>query len=146
MAAILGGMLGEGEERRENMKTITIILVLFGFGCATAPSRPNTMEMMQAIQEHRITVDQINQAYADYEKARQEYENSASYKLMILAITPLLILGGAAGGMPSCGYRGSGYGSGYRGYQGYQGCGGRAVINTVPTTGGGSVSTVKYYR
>jgi|WetSurMetagenome_2_1015567.scaffolds.fasta_scaffold103287_1 hypothetical protein len=141
MAAILGGMLGEGEERRENMKAITIILVLFGFGCATAPSRPNTMEMMQAIQEHRITVDQINQAYADYEKARQEYENSASYKLTLAAIFPLLILGGAANGL-SCGYRGSGY----RGYQGYQGCGGRAVINTVPTTGGGSVSTIKYYR
>lgn len=123
------------------MKNLMVIFLIIVAGCATAPSRPNTMEMMQAIQEHRITVDQINQAYADYEKARQEYEQSTSYKLMILAITPLLILGGAANGF-SCGYRGSGY----RGYQGYQGCGGRAVINTVPTTGGGSVSTVKYYN
>jgi len=143
MAAILGGMLGEGEERRENMKTITIIVVLFCFGCAKAPSRPNEMEMFKAVMEHRITADQINQAYADYEKAKAEYEQTATYKAIPWLVAPLLILGGAVGSMPSCGYRGSGYGSGYRGYQG---CGGRAVINTVPTTGGGSVSTVKYYR
>jgi len=125
------------------MKTITIIAaMLLCFGCATAPSRPNEMEMFKAVMEHRITADQINQAYADYEKAKAEYEQTATYKSIPYLLAPLLILGGAVGGMPSCGYRGFGY----RGYQGYQGCGGRAVINTVPTTGGGSVSTIKYYR
>jgi hypothetical protein len=122
-------------------KILVMAMALFFAGCATAPSRPNDMEMLRAIQEHRITADQINQVYADYEKAKQEYENSASYKLTLLAITPLLILGAAAGSVPYCGYRGYGYG--YRGYYGY---GGKTVINTVPTTGGGSLSTIKYYR
>ena len=125
------------------MKTLTILLaILLCFGCATPPKPPNSTQMVLDILNHRgMTAEQINQAYADYYKARDEYEQSASYKLTLAAIFPLLILGGAANGLP-CGYRGSGY----RGYQGYQGCGGRAVINTVPTTGGGSVSTINYYR
>ena len=122
-------------------KRLLVAMAIFCMGCATAPTFPSFSQTYDDIKAGRLTADGVNKRYDDYYAARKEYEQSASYKLTIAALFPLLLLGGAANGLP-CGYRGSGY----RGYQGYQGCGGKAVINTVPTTGGGSVSTINYYR
>jgi len=93
---------------------------------------------MDAIMNHGMKADQVNQIYADYDKARQEYEQTATYKAIPYLVAPLLILGAAAGDMPYC--------SGYRGYR--YGCQipSKAIINTVPTANGGSSSTIKWYR
>ena len=121
------------------MKTITVIAILFCFGCASPPARPNDFQMVMDIMAGRgMTADQINQTYTDYEKAKAEYENSASYKLKILAVTPLLLLGAATADMPYCsGYRGSRYGCGVPS---------KAIVTTNPTAGGGTSSTIKWYK
>lgn len=122
------------------MKTLTILLaILLCFGCATAPVNP-LWQMSRDSLEGRLTLtaDQINQACADYDKARAEYEQTASYKAIPFIVAPLLLVGGALGDMPSCGYRGSGYGSGC--------LPSKAIVNTTPTAGGGTSSTIKWYR
>jgi hypothetical protein len=116
------------------MKTIVILSVILCFGCATPPSRPNEYQMMMDIMAGRgMTVDQINQSYADYDKARAEYEQTASYKSIPWLLAPLLILGGAANGLP-LGPASAGYGL-YRGP-------GKVVINSTPTVGGGYRTTI----
>lgn len=118
------------------MKVLAVTILILIVGCATAPSRPNEAALMDAVMNYGMKADQVNQIYADYDKARAEYEQTASYKAIPYLVAPLLILGGAAGNMPYCGYRGSGYGC----------LPGKAVINTIPTGGGGSTSTIKWYR
>lgn len=116
------------------MKTLTILLaILLCFGCATPPSRPNEMAMVDAVMNHGMKADQVNQIYADYDKARAEYEQTASYKSIPYLVAPLLILGGAANGLP-LGPASAGYGL-YRGP-------GKVVINSTPTPGGGYRTTV----
>ena len=116
------------------MKIIMIIAaMLFCFGCATPPHRPGMMEMYNLIESGSITLEQQKQIYADYDKARAEYEQTASYKSIPYLLAPLLILGGAANGLP--------LGPGSAGYGLYRGPG-KVVINSTPTPGGGYRTTV----
>ena len=104
-------------------------------GCASAPARPDPFKMAIDIMEGRgngMTAQQVNQTFADYDKARAEYEQSASYKAKLVAVVPLLILGGAANGLP--------FGPASAKYGVYSPS--NAVINTVPTGGGGYRTTV----
>ena len=115
------------------MKTMLVVLsILFLAGCVSAPRMPSSAYMLQEIHAGRMTVDDVNKIYDDHRAARAEYEQSGSYKLTIAAITPLLILGGAANGLP--------FGPGTHGY-GYRGSG-KVVINSVPTSGGGYRTTI----
>ena len=116
------------------MKTLTILLaILLCFGCATPPKPPNSTQMVLDILNHRgMTAEQINQAYADYDKARAEYEQTASYKSIPYLLAPLLLLGSAANGLP---FGPGSYGYGYRGT-------GKMVINSTPTAGGGYRTTI----
>ena len=135
------------------MKTIAIIVFMFCLGCATQPVRPDITQMALDVMAGRgQSLEQINQTFANYDKAREEYENSASYKMKILAVVPLLVLGVAASDVPyyRYGYYGGwrGYGCGYRGY-GYPGCGyrpGKTIVNSIPTGGGGYMTTIKHYK
>jgi hypothetical protein len=95
--------------------------------------------MYDEIKAGRMNADGVNKAYDDYYAARKEYEESYSYKLTMLAVAPLLVLGAAAGGMPYCGYRGYGY----RGYHGY---GGKTILTTTPIGGGAYQTVIKGYR
>lgn len=124
------------------MKILAILVALFCFGCVSAPQRPNDFYLYDEIKAGRMNADGVNKAYDDYYAAMKEYEQTASYKSIPYLLFPLLLLGGAANGLPTCGYRGSGYGCGYRGYHGY---GGKTVINTVPTGGGSYSTTIKGY-
>jgi hypothetical protein len=118
------------------MKIITIIAAMVCcFGCATAPQPPSPIEMVDAIMNHGMTADQVNQTWADYRAARAEYEQTASYKSIPYLVAPLLILGGALGDMPYYGCRGSGYGC----------LPSKAIINTSPTGSGGTTTTIKWY-
>ena len=124
------------------MKTLTILAMLFCFGCATPPQRPNIDQMALDVMAGKykgVTVQEINQQFEDYDKARAEYEQTATYKATLIAVAPLLLLGGAMGDMPYCGYRGSGY-------QGYHGYGGKTVLTSTPIGGGAYQTVIKGYR
>jgi len=137
-------------------RNLMIIMLLLCFGCATAPTPPDlTQLMLDSVDRVRTgragtgpTADQLNQQFADYDKARQEYESSTSYKLKILAVVPLLVLGAAASDIPCYRY---GYYGGWRGY-GYQGCGnygyrpGKTIVTTNPIGGGAYQSVIKHYK
>jgi len=188
MAAILGAMLGEGEERRENMKAITIIVVLFCFGCASTGSGNQKImdaSFMDSIQVGVTTKGEVLSllglpmslfdpiwTYQGDDRiisplwyvplidlvARQTVRSrlveiyfnqgvvsdvkveSGSEKRMYAAGTVSLIFAGlgAVAGAGSTPY--APYTAGGRSYPG------RAVINTVPTTGGGSAGIDKVYR
>jgi len=73
-----------------------------------------------------------NEALKDYDKARAEYEQTASYKSIPYLVAPLLILGGAANGLP---YGAASHGYGWRGS-------GKVVINSTPTSSGGYRTTI----
>jgi hypothetical protein len=117
------------------MKIAVIFMAMLCFSCVTTPSPPNILYLMGEIQAGRMKADDVNRTYDDYYAARKEYEQSASYKATLVVATPLLLLGSAAGNMPYCGYRGYGYGC----------LPSKAVVNTFPTPGGGTSSTIKWY-
>ncbi len=114
------------------MKTILILTLIFLVGCATPPQRPNMMELHNAVVNHGMTADQINQQFADYDTARAEYEQTASFKSIPYLLAPLLILGSAANGLP--------FGPASQGY-GYRSPG-KVVINSTPTSSGGYRTTI----
>lgn len=126
------------------MKTlITALLALTLLaGCATPPTPPNltqlTLDSVDRLMTGRAgtgpTADQLNQQFADYDKARAEYEQTASYKSIPYLLAPLLILGGAANGLP--------LGPASAKYGVYSPS--NAVINTVLTGGGGYRTTVRW--
>ena len=113
------------------MKTLIIILFLFLVGCVSAPQRPNSIAMYNAVM-NGMTAKQVNQIYADYDKAKAEWEQSASCKAIPWLFAPLLILGGAANGLP---YGAASHGYGWRGS-------GKVVINSTPTSSGGYRTTI----
>lgn len=119
------------------MKTpIVIMTLLVCFGCATPPSPPNSLYLLQEGMAGRIKADDVNKAWDDFYAARAEYEQTASYKATLVAVAPLLLVGAVAGDMPYCGYRGTRYGC----------LPSKAIVNTTPTAGGGTSSTIKWYR
>lgn len=119
------------------MKTIAIFAILLCLGCATPPSPPNSLYLLQEGMAGRIKADDVNKAWDDFYAARAEYEKSASYKATMAAVAPLLLIGAAAGGMPYCGYRVPRYGCGVPS---------KAIVNTTPISGGGTTSTIKWYK
>ena len=118
------------------MKTITILTLLLLVGCASGPQRPNNLYILQEIQAGRMKGGDVERMYADYDKARAEYEASDSFKwkkgLLLTAIVPLLILGSAANGLP--------FGPASQAY-GYRSPG-KVVINSTPTSSGGYRTTI----
>ena len=197
MAAILGGMLGEGEERRENMKTITIIVVLFCFGCASTGTgnqkimngdfqgkieakkstrtdilgllgEPSKKEhyiiegfkieawfyegtdrvipalcyvpLIDLTQKQTVRAKMVIICFDDGGHVVNVVVDAKDEKRMFAAGTVSLIFAGlgAVAGAGSTAY--APYTAGGHSYPG------KAVINTTPTTGGGNVSTIKYYR
>ena len=117
---------------------LAVVIILLCFGCATPPSPPNSLYLLQEAMAGRMKADDVNKAWDDFYAARAEYEQSASYKATLVAVAPLLILGAAAGDMPYCsGYRGARYGCQIPS---------KAIVNTTPTAGGGTSSTIKWYR
>ena len=119
------------------MKIIVILAILLCCGCATAPAPPNSRYMMQEIMAGQMKADGVNKAWDEFYAARAEYEKSASYKATMAAVAPLLLIGAAAGGMPYCGYRVPRYGCGVPS---------KAIVNTTPISGGGTTSTIKWYK
>jgi hypothetical protein len=118
------------------VKTITILALLLCFGCATPPTPPNSVQMTLDILNHKpVDVEKI---YADYAQARAEYEQTASYKSIPYLVAPLLILGGAANGLP-LGPASAAYGVYSPG--GLHGPG-KVTINSTPTVGGGYRTTI----
>jgi|WetSurMetagenome_2_1015567.scaffolds.fasta_scaffold123156_2 hypothetical protein len=103
------------------IKIVTVIFsALLLSGCSFGPQRPNAMAMTDAIMNHGMKADQVNQIYADYDKARAEYEQSTGYKVL----TGTLMGVAAIGAVAPRGYSGGG------------------VINTKTTSNGhGSYST-----
>lgn len=139
------------------MKVIVIIILLC-FGCAIPPTPPNlTQLMLDSVDRVRTgktgtgpAAEQINQQFTDYDKAKQEYENSSSHRLKILAVVPLLALGAAASDVPfyRYGYYGGWQGHGYRGYYGYRNyCyPGKTMATTSPIGGGSYQTVIKHYK
>jgi len=137
------------------MKTTIILTALLCFSCATSPIPPTNLTQLSLESSDRIrtgrartgpTADQLNQQFADYDKAKQEYENSASYKLKVLAVMPLLVLGGSAADIPYYRY---GYYNGFRGYYGCWGYGylpSKTIVTTNPIGGGSYQTVIKYYK
>ena len=126
------------------MKTFVIALLILFVGCASAPYRPDPIYMLNEIQAGRMKAEDVNKIYDDYRVARQEYEDSAGYKMTVGAtLVGLSLVGVAAGGLSNCGYGYRGYPSGYNGYYGP---GGKTIITTNPITGGGYQTVIKGYK
>ena len=87
------------------------------------------------------TVDRTVDLYFEKDGKLYDIQSHSDLKERIAPIGTvgvLLVGAGAAAGAAAS----RPYGYGYRGY-GYHG---KAVINTIPTAGGGSISTIKWYR
>ena len=114
------------------MKTLTIvIMVLICFGCAAAPKHPGHAKMMIALSRGELTPNQVRKAYADYDKARDEYQQTATYKALPYLVIPLLLIGSGAHGLLYDGV--PRYGS-YYGFGGY-GYSGKPAVTITPTGG-----------
>ena len=118
------------------MKTMLAVLsILLLAGCASAPRMPSSAYMLQEIHAGRMKADDVNKIYDDYRVARAEYEESASYKATLGAVMVGMVVVGAAAGSLSSGYRSSNYT-----------LPNKVIVNSIPTGGGGYMTTIKGYK
>lgn len=118
------------------MKTITIIAILLCFGCATVPHPPNMMDQYNRIKAGSLNADGVNSEWDAYYAADKEYnervKNSVAGPILVGAILTTV----SAACTPVA------YGPYSVGGHLYPG---KVIVNTIPTGGGGSMSTVKWY-
>jgi hypothetical protein len=139
MQSLWKSKIGYNKVRRIVMKIIGIILTLLCFvGCVTTPhpDPPDSIYMYNEIKAGRMTAEGVNKTWDDY-RAKIELWDEAVERSVV---GPILV--GAIMTTVSAAATPVAYGSYYSGGKLYPG---KAVINTVPTAGGGSSSTIKWY-
>lgn len=119
------------------MKTIGLLTILLLVGCASVPHPPDMINQYNRIKAGSLNADGVNREWDGYYAADKEYNERVKNSVVGPILVGAILTAVSAACTPVA------YGPYSVGGHLYPG---KAIVNTIPTTGGGSMSTVKWYR